>query len=355
MVSAPHLPESKNTTKTLENKKIINILISVFFGLFAGATAAIVVAAWIMPRNINTPNGLVFNNNQEVTKVVDALTERRISERVIGVYNKRQVLHNAFNKQQTFIADTVLLSSDGWAAMQVPANYINGQEWSWFGVDRKGTSYTIKNSRYDKFSNILYIQFIGQEFSVASFADWSEIKTNKDYIISNLYNHTTVKISKNSDKQINSNHYIYQDLKLLEISNFNSLNNNSGLLFSQNGSFVGFANKGVITLGYISQQMLPQLLTQNKFKYTSIKVKGREVDSIISDKQVINKKGFLITEVYYPFNRELKIGDVITAINGQPYDPLIAYQQLLSSDDQVQIRVLRNQKEIDITIKKQAI
>ncbi len=353
MIPAPHLPQNKKIkTAILENKNIINVLVSVLFGLLAGATAALVVAAWITPGNVNSDSNFVFKNNtQETIKIVDALTERRISERIISVYNKKEVAYSAYNKDDAFIADTVLLSSDGWAAMQVPEGYIKGNEWSWFGVDRKGVSYKIKNTRYDNFSKVVYLQFEGSEFSVASFADWSEVIITKDYIISSQYNLVTVNISKNKINNINKNYFVYQDLNLLQIIS----KTNTGLIFSLDGSFVGFANNGVVTLGYLTQQTLPQLLTQKAFTYTSIKAKGKQVDSIIFEDQVIDQKGFLITELVYPFNRELKLGDVIIAINGQKYDPLLAYQQLLSSDDQVRIRVLRNQKEIDITIKKQTI
>ena len=346
MAHAPHLPTQKPDKQPPNRFLLTVVFVSIFFGLLAGTTAALVVSTWITPSVNSVSEPFIFKQVEQNKKIsVDAQVERHVSEKVISLYKKSDVVYQTYDQETSFIADAVVVSSDGWAVLSLK-DFKAGQQNNWFGVDRRGVNYTIRIAYADRTTDLVYVQFKGDDFRVASFADWTDMSVNQQVIFADKY---ALSIKKISDiKTVQTTEINKDQIKFL-IDDVDS-----GLLFTQDGRFIGFAQQGVLSLAYKVQHDLPTVLRGAVLKNDKLSFKGKHITHIISDDKTKEQQGFLLTNVNYPYSKMLKRGDVVIRINGQDYDQLITSRQLLFSDQDITLDIIRDGKEMSVGVKKTA-
>lgn len=352
MSVAPHIPAPSCNISAHKQWQNIKVLLSaVIFGLFAGLTGAAIMLGWIWPNIGGGENWVGVSENSVSTR--DALTDsvRSESEDRLGtVY--RDVSTNAglnFLSADKKIGEAIFISSDGWMALYYP-NF-DGNYKNWKVLLKNGAYLGVQKVLRDNYTNLVYLKVstanAGAQFKVANFND--QIKPGQD-----LFVHTSVNWHHTFFNDYSAQAFVYPHLDSAP-SVVLKLNDNfeaGSWVVDSSGKFVGVitSDNNVLPNNYLTT-ILPMVLSGQKVVYRTLGVSGwfSLEQPIVVGAERLN--GFAVVKVGSAKN--LKVGDVITTINGQLVSPDNLWYNIVNNQS-VKLQVWRKGKSIELveTIKQ---
>ncbi len=352
MSNAPHLPPKAcrvDTYYRLQNIKWI--LLFAFFAFIAGASAALVINAWLIPHiwvNELQPSNLA-SRNQSLNQP-DPVFKKQIEQRILAIHDKRLMPGGKFYSADSFVANAAIISSDGWAAAYVP-NFSFGQEKNWELADYQSVNYRIEKIVYEKIDHLLFIKVSGQGFRVVSFPRWSDLSAGSNLWAVDFEKWQLVSLSGLERTDSRQFFYIWQPQYSWQLWETPSA---KSLLFTANGDWVGTAfNDGKISHGWLIEEQINPLLSSGKLSYASLPWQGYFVKG--GPKTASHSKGFYLEKVLGSGSSQLVSGDVIVKINGEAMSQERLAEQLWTAPSEFSLIYLRSGSEKEITVKKSAI
>lgn len=344
---APHLPPVSCSVHTHNYMKSIRsvLLISVL-SVFAGATAALVTIAWFMPV---ADTGVVYfgerPNSASPFINYNPVVERETRERLITVYDERELSYGVAYTQASKIGKAVLLSSDGWVVMSAPETAPPKQFIA--GIDSSGGMHAAQHTVFDRERGLLYIKFDGNNFPVQSFADWSHIQAGKIVLIA----HESWQVSRVRAYEkpvLMFNVWAHADRFSLEKTDAVQ----GSIIYDENGRFIGFVQAdGLAQLGAPIQESFASVVEKQQVNAVERSWIGEFIEGYIDPKSetVIGKPAFIVHKVETG-ETELKVGDIITQINGRDIDVVSFARSLRSVTEPFTLTVVRNKQAVEIVV-----
>jgi len=353
-MNPPHLPPK---TSNLESHRVwqrLKLLLGItIFSLIVGASGASIMVGWIWPKFAEGDMWIASYTRQGISRAqLESRVREEVSERVVSIYRGSLSINTAnyFNKK---IGDGIMLSSDGWIALYQPQ--YDGNFKNIYVTEKSGNVYQPENAIWDKYSGLLYLKIANEQFKVFGFED-------------EKYNPDEVFIWQNNDwyrTQILYPVFNYKiphlDTAPIRSYSFEGSFGAGDVVINNQGRSVGFvtADNTVLPSYYITR-FLTKILSGQTVLYPSLGVEGwfsEEQPIFVTNEEdgKIGKKvqGFLVSNSISPSNL-LRKGDIILKINGE----IVAHDNLwytISDKESVRVVVLRNQKELNLTVKVQSV
>jgi hypothetical protein len=348
-MTPPHLPPKASN---IENHRLWQrlklLFVIVVVSLIVGASGASIMLGWIWPRFAEGDSWIASYNRPALSKVqLEDHVRQEVSQRMVTVHKGSAVLHsvNYLNKK---IGDGVMLSSDGWLAMYLPQ--YDGNFKNILVALQDGSVYQAQNAIWDKYTNILYIKIQNEQFKVVRFMDdndkldeifvWQDKNWYHGTVLYPVFDYKIPHVDTAPTEQYSMN------------SNFNP----GAVAINNQGRVAGFVSEKnfLIPSTYVTR-MLSKVLSQQIVSYPSLGVEGwfSEEQAIFAVPESKTKageqiQGFLVSGVISP--SQLRKGDVIREINGD----IVSFENLwyiISNNENVSLRILRNDTEIELNIK----
>lgn len=348
----PHIPAPScnlSAHKRWQNIKVL--LVAVIFGLFAGFTGAAIMLGWIWPNLGGAQSWIGVSDSSLTTR--DALTDNIRSEsedRLATVY--REVSYSAgFNylSNDKKIGEAIFISSDGWMALYYP-NF-DGNYKNWKVLLKNGAYMGVQKVLRDNHTNLVYLKVsatqASAQFKVANFND--QLKSNQD-----LFVHTAVNWRHTffNDYSVKSFVWPHLDTAPSLVLKLNDSFEAGSWVVDSGGKFIGVVTgaNNVLPNNYLTT-ILPAVLSGKKITYRTLGVSGwfsLEQPIVVGSERV---NGFAVSKILSA--KELRVGDVITTVNGQLVSPNNLWYNIINNQS-VKLQVWRKGKLVELveTIKQ---
>jgi S1-C subfamily serine protease len=349
------------------------IILSVFFGFFAGIIGSLSFRAYLLERifpefreinlsNSSANSGIVIRDAKNVIVQQDDKTVetiKNIENSLIGIYKKSDL--NAQNNSANInnnIGEGIIITSDGWAATTFgTADDIKISDYSAVSKDKK--IYSIDKIIKDKKLNLNFLHFKASDLPVLSITKISEIKRGQLVLAVNWKKNTNQSYVSNILNSPNTN-IISSDVSMKKIivsSNVNLKDFQGSIFFSLSGGIIGFINdKNEIIPGSYLENDLKSILKFGTIKKPSLGLNYMDLSQLangpISVGNIISKSSTspAIIPKSSAQTAELKEGDIILSVNGidlsSDIDIAVAINNFLPGE-KIKISFLRDKKELE--------
>lgn len=348
----PHLPAHNFSLDGF--RRLVQLkwfFIMVVTGVISGAIAGAVTLAWLFPADQSTSSYIV--NRLVQTKAVDtpsldAELLRRTRERVVNVVDTTYAVGGDFVEQSAYISSAALLSSDGWSVMLLPESGITQTRLrSWQGVDYQGKALTIQKTLVDTDNNLLFVKFDMHDARVMSFGQWEDVKDGLGmWTLSPAWDYT----------RIEKSHALSSRRSALQASanplSFTLTDHaaHDALAITSAGDLVGFARGNQFIPAWFAQHHLSSILEQGSLKQTHRPWYGYFVTKMTDVYLQDNAPAFYVSRSRDSWGTGVRVGDIITHINGQQIHPTSFHRIILEHPDGFELGLLRAGEEITLSI-----
>lgn len=343
---APHLPPDSCSVEThLYMRNIKWMILVVLLAMAAGVTAALVTIAWFMPVTDNV-GGIYFGerpNQQNINESVNPSVERDIKERMIHVYDSRGLTSSFSYTQNEKLGNASILSSDGWAVMYAPTTILPKQ--SIHGIDKDGNILAVENMVLDNANHLLYLDFAGSGFAVQSFADWSQVQNGKSIVVANKH------VSISHVESYNESLAAFDVWNHVDTYRIDDEHDAASIAYDENGRLIGFIDREKnLSLAWSIPQVFPSVVEKKEIQKTTKTWTGEFIEGYVDTNTElwIRRPAFVITKV--GTDAVVKIGDVITQINGRDIDVVSFGRMLQTTQKPFEVTLIRDEKEIKVTV-----
>jgi len=344
----PHLPPPACSIEEHRKWQRIKILlVSVVFGLLAGATGASMLLGWVWPGFGGGDIWVLSSNMNNTTRdLLDTRARTEIEDRIGSVY--RDLSNTAglnFLNPDKKLGEAIFVSSDGWLVLYHP-NY-NGDYKNWRVLLNSGHSFTVQKVLKDTNSNLVYLKInsvqSGAQFKVVNFAD--DTKLLEDVFV---YNNNTWRHSSVTNKVAKSFRFPHLDTAPSTAVELDGSFDEGDLVVGAQGKIIGIVSGGryVLPSQYISN-VLSSVLGSQKVVYRTLGTYGwfsAEQPIIVKNELSV---GYAVSRVFSD-NSKLKVGDIILEVNGQVVDSKNLWYNIISNQS-LKLKVLRKGKIIEFT------
>ncbi len=344
----PHLPPPvSNIENHRKWQRIKILLVSVVFGMLAGATGASMMLGWIWP---GFGGGNVWFSSKSVNvasrDILDTQTRLELADRMATVYRDLSTIASLnFLSPEKKIGEAMFVSSDGWMILYYPT--YNGDYKNWRVLLNNGRSFVVQKVLKDNNSNLVYLKITpeqaGSQFKVVNFAD--DVKPSDDVYVhnNNNWNHDLV-----VNKIPRSAQLPHLDSAPNTVIELNKTFNGGDIVVDTQGKIVGIVSDSryILPSQYVVN-VLPGILGTQKVAYRTLGVSGwfsNEQPIIIKNEMTA---GFAVAKVILK-NSNLKTGDIILEVNGQIADNENLWYTI-NSNQSLKLKVLRKGKTIEFT------
>ncbi len=344
----PHLPPPVcNLEEHRKWQRIKILLVSVVFGLLAGASGAAMLLGWVWPGFGGGDAWILSSSVNNIPRdLLDIRVRAELEDRIASVY--RDLSGTAginFLSPDKKIGEAIFVSSDGWLTLYYP-NY-NGDYKNWRVLLNNGHSFVVQKVLKDNNSNLVYLKVTadqsGAQFKVVNFGD--EAKQLEDvYVYSHgSWHHTWV-----TNKIVQSFHLPHLDSAPSTVVELNESFDAGDLVVGAQGKIVGLVSDGryVLPSQYVAN-ILPGVLGLQKITYRTLGTYGwfsAEQPIIVKNELTA---GYAVARVTLN-NSNLKAGDIIVEVNGQVADSNNLWYNIISNKN-LKLKVLRKGKIIEFT------
>ena len=348
-MTPPHLPPKASNIENHRLWQRLKLLLGVaMFSLIIGASGASIMLGWIWPRFAEGDSWIASYNRPALSKAqLEDRVRQEVSQRVVTVHRGSAVLSGA-NYLNKKIGDGILLSSDGWLVMYAPQ--YDGVYKNILVALKDGSIYQAQNAVWDKYAGMLYIKIQNEQFKVVGFIDENDVP-DEIFVWQNDSWYHGIALYPLFDYKIP-----HIDTAPIERYSINSTFVAGSVAINKQGRIVGFMSENnlLIPSTYITR-MLSGVLSGQVVSYPSLGVEGwfSEEQAIFAIPENQTKageqlQGFLVSSVLS--SSSLRKGDIILEVNGR----IVSFDNLwyiISSNESVNARVLRNDKEIELNLK----
>lgn len=343
----PHLPAPScdiETHRRIERIKLI--LISVFFGVLAGGSSAIMVLGWVWP-------GLGGGDSWISSRTVTAQSRETLDDQTrVELENRVGTIYKDTNDQfgvSYFAAEKVLgqafvVSSDGWMVF-----YSTNTNLDLKGAKilmKDGEVFAVQKTVRDNNSNLVYLKIsasdAGAQFKVVNFI--GNLKPNSDVYVNNqgMWKHAGI-----YGKVAHAKNIPHLDTAPSLAYELDSAFSAGDIVANAEGKIAGvLVSPNLMLPSDYLNGTLPGVLSSEKVVYRSLGVYGW-----FSDEQplIVNGEkvgGFLVTKTVS--GSQFKTGDVILTVNGVLADGDNMWYNIMNNSS-VKLQILRKGKTVDLT------
>lgn len=352
---SPHLPPKACRVDTYYRLQSLRwFLLFIFVAALTGVATALASVTWLAPnfhldnsfRTVNFESKNIFDLSP------DPFLVRQTEQKLIKVYNKANKINDKFYGEGSFIAQAVLISSDGWSVLYQP-DYKFGEEKKWDLVDYQGLYHEVEKVVFDNETDLLYVKVEGQGFRIASFADSGDVNLStflwavdeKKWI--NTIIDGVVSLSKSKNFPIWQAQQAYKIDRAID---------KHMILLDDKGELVGFvAEDGMVISGLYVEEQIVSLLDSHKIIHKKLPLSGYFVNAIENEEKEVWQEisGFYIIDSNTKVSSStVGVGDLIVKINNDSFTKESLFEQVLQAPEEVSLTVLRDSKEVDILAKK---
>ncbi len=345
--NAPHLPSRScrvDTYYRLQNIKWI--LLFAFFAFVAGASAALVFSAWVVPNYNYTSNyNTNFIDRGMNRSQPDIILERQMSQRVFTIHDKRKKIGSQFYGRESFVSLAGVVSSDGWLVTRVN-NYLVGAEKNWEILDNQHLLYTLEKAVYDRLDQLLYLKIKADGLRVVAFPSWLEM-TAGDSVwqvsFSGWSNNTLKNKIKISEKNLFT---VWQPQYYWQL--WDEVTAGS-LVFNNRGELLGIVGtENTFSPGWLIEKQTNALLGSGKLVYYGVPWQGYFVSAKIGEAGNIN--GFYVER--NTAGSAVLRGDIILKINGLTLAEDSLAELVWLAPDNFRVLVWRAGEELELEVSK---
>jgi len=348
---APHLPERKENLELNDLfSRLRLIFLSVILALFAGLAGALVALGWVWPYAGEGDTWAMSQSRTSLSlKQLEEMVKQEMGSRVVSVYKNSSMIYGTeYFEPENKLANAMIIGSDGWLVMYYPQAIPNYKNWKIVFDD--GMVYQIEKVVKDNYADLLYVRVKplvdkDKQFKIVSFSDKPINSGDEIYVFQDgNWHFSYIKFPVYLDAT-NSH------LDSAPILTY-SLNNNfksGSVVINRQGRIIGIVNDDFTLLPYQAiTHIMPSVLSDSKITYPSLQIKGwfseempvRTTDGLTSA-LVVTK----ILNTKSPF----RLGDIITAIDGQKISANTYYQNI-SSQENVTVNILRGDKPLELQV-----
>jgi len=354
MVS-PHLPKPAcDVARHHQIQRLKVLFVATFFGLLSGLTGASIILGWIW-SGYGGGDVLVTAQQSRLAWSPHQLEERvqkEIASRVVAVYSQQETLAgNNYFSPTNKLGEGVIISSDGWVAMYLPKANITARRARVLTTD--GAVYELEKTLFDSRSGLLFLkislaketdrQRAGGQFAVVSLAEKVE-----------FFDEVFVR-ERDSWRAVLINSEEWNIWERQHLDNapayawaLNGNFSNGSVVINNQGRLAGFmvSDNLFLPAGYLAR-IMPTVLNAQKVVYASLGVEGwydLEQPIIIQGQRTAGS--FAVSRVVRA-NSLLRVGDIITEINGQIATPENLWYNI-SGNKTVRLSVWRSGKSMEI-------
>lgn len=318
-------------------------------GILAGAVAGLTVSVWLTPTFVaDTFIGSSERQRGMITKPDPAFVNVA-RQRMVDIYDTQKKVGNIGYPQKSYIGSAVVLSSDGWVVAHVPS-YKTGAERSWELVDNRGTPHPVVQSLFDQVTGLLYLKarfdivlpvveladasgLLGEAVWVVGHGEWQgglveEPQGREEDKVSPLW----------------SPQYRYAVTPTPQ---------SGAIVLTEDGRVAGFVDEEHLLLdAWLIHVQLSLVLTENRVQYYGLPIEGVILERILVNGDLDDQGGFYVQKSSV---REVRVGDVITAIQGEPVRRERFARQVLSAPIEVTLTIRRSGNTLEEVVVKKVI
>lgn len=340
----PHLPPKSCSvdahTMWLSVKWLAIVLV---ISALAGVAAALAVVAWAVPIGGGSYIVNRLGPPLDSPQLLDANVVRQVRQRIIKLYDKRKAVGGSVYGEAARVGQIMLLSSDGWSVMYDPAFKVADIK-QWRGVDHQGDIHFIEKATFEAKTGLVFFKFKGTDFRVAPFINWDAIHEGA-YLWSVDGAWKPIKVG---DRKVAAE----GTFKISDVyarDTISPATDVGNIVISDKGDLAGFVGEGgELVSAWFAQMLLPQILEKGSAQYQDIPVYGFFVDAVETAGKWKDVFGFYAARVDRIEKGGVRVGDVITKVNGKPIDQFGLHREVLEAEE-LMFTVLRGGKEIEIT------
>jgi len=351
----PHLPPPAcDIERHRQIQRLKVLLVATFFGLLAGLTGASIILGWVW-SGFGGGDTLINAQQSRLAWSPHQLEERvqkDISSRVVAVYSQEESLsgNNYFSPAHK-LGEAVIISSDGWTAMYLPKVSINVKRARVLTAD--GAVYELEKTLLDSRSGLLFLkislakatdsQRAGGQFSVISLAD--EVNLADEVFV---HERDSWRAGLINSEEWNIWPHPHLDTAPAYGYALNGSFSDGSVVINSQGRLAGLMVSDSLFLSatYLAH-IMPTVLNAQKVVYTSLGVEGwydLEQPIIVQAQRVPGS--FAVSRVDRARSL-LRVGDIITEINGQIVTPENLWYNI-SGEKTVRLKVWRSGKTVEI-------
>lgn len=347
MAHPPHLPPKTCNIRSQYRRELLPFLcVAVVISLLSGLAATLATVAWIVPPlPVDVSIQSYDIGHSPSVQALDTGTLRDIRQRVVLIYESGKISPPTLYTDDERIGAGVLLSSDGWIVGHVP--YRTGRERAWEAIDAQGVRHTIERVVTDATAQVVYMKLSGSGFRIADIASGQEERPPLDAWaydgeIARLTRIETQTTPSTPDRTYSFARPQFRHQLVPSPTK-------GALLFSHNGVFLGVAHAdGTHIPSALISLQLPRVLSGRGVAYRTVSVEGFVVHGVVGDRAVRSISGYAVTKTSRAAAPELRVGDVIIRVNGEPFHPVFAPLAVLGEKETFALIVLRGEAEIPV-------
>lgn len=350
MQKPPHLPPQSCSIKAHQHmQQIPFLLLNIVIASLTGLIIALFVVQTFFPFDQTQTIGPIRAVKQNRLDV-EPLFEREIGERTVHIFDTRKKIDAQYYAEDGYIGNGVMLTSDGWLALPYDGQSLASLS-QWEVVDGQGISHRIEDSLIDDVSGVLYLNIEGAGYRSASLYEWRDLPEDEVFLSYDERTFRSLTIGVSEPTLAGTSVPMWDLLPPVIGESFES---QAGLIFAQNGQFVGFIDDEdqIIPSWMISHQLGNVLSSQNT-SYTALPYRGQFIESMITDDGAEYFTGFYVAASPTTASTStVGRGDVIVRINNEEITKKRLSEYILRASTPVTITVLRDGKEFDIVVEK---
>lgn len=354
MAHAPHLP--KKEIDPHSPKIVLLLVIVVFLSFLASIAGTLATVAWIAPPGQNQVILNAFRppgSKSDITDI-DPLIEQQVRQRTVGIYRiDKQTPQGAF-LPDAFVAPGAILNAQGWSVIYDPT-YRRGDERQWRAVTHQGSIQVIEKAIHDPLTDLVYIKIQGDSFrGDISFYEWKEDPTDLLHTF-NSQAFSALALGKRVNVNGLTNIPIWQPNSALKIV---SEEDQAGVLvLSDTGVLIGIVSddQQLIESWHIDLQV-PALYENEAIAYVGVPGAGAIIDAYQKDDRVSYVPAFYMSaSPYRATSTTLAVGDIITHIDDEPFDPQKTAQYIFQTTDPLKFDILRAGQEATVVVVQETV
>lgn len=350
MSHAPHLPPKvEHHPKNLKEFFLfLGITVAVAFS--AGIAAASFAFAYVIPETpASRPVLTFFQNKPSSTVLKNGLAEDvkdSIKEKTVTLLDSQKKVGDMYDASAV-LGQAPFLTLDGWAVF-APINVVPSTVNSLEARDSEGRILKIKKMVKDDETGFVFVQVEGNGFTVFSLGT-GNISPNSSVWSFDGKNFFEQKIAVQYFGTKETAKNIFMQGTKLAVAGVPQM------LVGENGEFSGLSDKnGMLFSGSELNTKLRFFQKNGILLKSNFAVGGYVVEGVKKNAQGVafHYQGFVVTELARGGKTGLQGGDVILQVAGKDFLPQTIREEILGAGNEVVFHVLRQGKEIDITVKK---